>query len=60
VADCPEHIVAELTLTVGFGLTVTEATAVPEQPDVVPVTVYEVVLAGETVNGLLVLPVFHE
>ena len=48
VADCPEQIVAEFTVTAGFGFTLTEATAVLEQPDVVPVTVYDVLLAGET------------
>ncbi len=32
VADPPEQIAAELTLTVGVGFTVTVATAVPEHP----------------------------
>lgn len=39
VVDCPVHIVAEFTVTVGFGLTLTVAIAVLEHPDVVPVTV---------------------
>jgi hypothetical protein len=39
---------------------VTVATADPVQPSEVPVTVYEVVLAGETVIELVVSPVFHE
>jgi len=40
------QIVGELTVTVGNGFTVTVATAVPVQPDVVPVTVYVVVVPG--------------
>jgi hypothetical protein len=32
VADPPEQIAAEFTVIVGVGLTVTVATAVPEQP----------------------------
>jgi hypothetical protein len=39
---------------------VTIATALPEQPAEVPVTVYEVVLVGETEIELAVSPVFHE
>jgi hypothetical protein len=40
---------------------VTVATAVPVHPAAsVPVTVYEVVLVGETVIGLVVAPVFQE
>jgi hypothetical protein len=40
VAVFPEQIVGEFTLTVGLGVTVTEATAVLEQPEaLVPVTV---------------------
>jgi hypothetical protein len=40
VADPPEHIEVEFTVTVGVEFTVTEATAVPEHPAVlVPVTV---------------------
>ena len=39
VVDCPKHIVGELTVTIGNGLTDTVATAVFVQPAVVPVTV---------------------
>jgi hypothetical protein len=52
---------AELTLTVGVGLTVTVATAVPEQPAaLLPVTVYDVLLPGETTIGLVVAPLLQE
>jgi hypothetical protein len=60
VAACPEHIDGELTVIVGVGFTVTVDTAVLEHPFEVPVTVKEVVLAGETVIGLEVEPVLHE
>ncbi len=44
----------------GFGLMLTEAIAVFEQPDaVVPITVYEVLLVGETTIGLLLDPLLH-
>jgi hypothetical protein len=40
VADEPEQIASEFTVTVGVGFTVTVATAVPEHPAVLlPVTV---------------------
>jgi hypothetical protein len=40
VADCPEQIAAELTVTVGFALMLTVATAVFVQPEALdPVTV---------------------
>jgi hypothetical protein len=60
VALCPLQIVGELTVIVGREFTVTVATAVFEQPEVVPVTVYVVVEVGETVNGFAVEPVFQE
>jgi hypothetical protein len=63
VAVPPGQILSELTLIINVVLsvvTVTVATAVPVQPLEVPVTVYEVVDAGETVIGLFVSPVFHE
>jgi hypothetical protein len=60
VADWPAQIVEEFTETTGLLLTFTAATAVLEQPAVEPVTVYELVLPGETVNGLFVLPVLHK
>jgi hypothetical protein len=62
VADPPGQIVEELTL-IEFDAesTVTVAIALPVQPAAsVPVTVYEVVLIGETVIGLVVSPVLHE
>ena len=42
-------MVGEFTVTTGNGLTVTVATAVDVQPSVVPVTVYDVVVSGDTV-----------
>ena len=39
VAVSPTQIVGEFTVTTGNGFTVTVATAVPTQPNVVPVTV---------------------
>ena len=47
--DVPLQIDPELTATVGLVLTVTVAIAVFEQPDVVPVIVYEVVVPGLTI-----------
>ena len=44
----------------GVDFTVTVATAVFEQPDVDPVTVYDVVEDGETVIGFDVDPVLQE
>ena len=41
-------MVGEFTVTTGNGLTVTVAIAVAVQPNVVPVTVYEVVTSGAT------------
>jgi hypothetical protein len=43
----PLHIVCELTVTVGVGLTVTIDSAFPIQPPILPVTVYDVVVTGE-------------
>jgi hypothetical protein len=61
VAVPPGHIVGELTVIVAGGPIVTVAIAVPVQPAAsVPVTVYEVVLIGETERGLVVAPVDHE
>jgi ABC-type sulfate transport system permease component len=45
---------------VGFGETLTVATAVFEQPAIIPVTVYDVVEDGFTTMGLVVAPVLHE
>ncbi len=60
VADCPEQIASEFTVILGFGLILTEATAVFEQPKAeVPITVYEVLLVGETTIGLLLDPLLH-
>lgn len=55
VAELPLQIVAVevVTLTVGVGLTVIVRVAVPVQPfAAVPVTVYVVVEAGDTVTGV--------
>jgi hypothetical protein len=61
VADCPEQIAAEFTVTVGFVLILTVATAVFEHPDALdPITVYEVGEVGDTTKGLAVDPVLHE
>jgi hypothetical protein len=60
VADCPEQIAAELTVTVGFTLMLTVATAVFEQLDALePITVYDVLLVGETTIGLVVDPLLQ-
>ena len=61
MADCPEQIASELTVIVGFGLILTEATAVFEHPKAeVPITVYEVKLVGDTTIGLVLEPLVHE
>jgi hypothetical protein len=61
IASAPEQTVGEFTEITGSGFMVTVATAVPVHPAAsVPVTVYEVVLVGVTVNGLELAPVFHE
>ena len=54
VDDCPLFIVAGLAEanTVGNGFTVTLTVAVPVHPELVPVTVYVVVLVGVTVLEL--------
>jgi hypothetical protein len=62
VVEAPEQIVglAAVAVTVGEGFTVMLTCAVEEQPEVVPVTVYVVELAGETVTGdPLIAPGFH-
>jgi hypothetical protein len=60
VANVPDVIVGELTSTVNDGLMLTVATALPEHSLEVPVTVYEVVLVGETEMEEEFSPVFHE
>ena len=53
VVDCPEQIVAvpAVAVTVGVGLTVTVIVSESVHPaEIVPVTVYVVVLPGETVT----------
>lgn len=56
VADVPLHTVAELTLTVGTGFTVTVPVAVVVQPVSVYEQVYVVVDAGLTVMVCVVAP----
>ena len=52
-------MVGEFTAVIGKGLTVIVAEVVPVQPAIVPVTVYVVVVVGETDSGLAVDPVFQ-
>ncbi len=49
VADCPAQIVSEFTVMDIAELTVIVAIAVPEHPPLLPVTVYEVVVVGDSV-----------
>ena len=49
VAICPRQREGEFTVMFGNGVMVTVATAVLEQVPSLPVTVYEVVMAGEAV-----------
>jgi hypothetical protein len=44
----------------GKGFTVTTAVAEPVQPDVVPETVYVVVVPGDTEMGLVISPELQE
>jgi hypothetical protein len=55
VAVAPAQILGEVTVVIGDGSTVTVATAVPVHVPEVPVTVYEVVVAG--VTSAVVIPV---
>ena len=48
-----------VALTVGVDATVTVAVLLPLQPLIVPVTVYTVVKLGDTVNAVVVAPVFQ-
>jgi hypothetical protein len=52
----PQMAGGELTVIVGPGVTVTVTAAVPEQPEVVPVTVYVVVDVGFAVTLDPVVP----
>ncbi len=52
VALSPEQIISEFTMIVGLGLTLTVAIAISEHPEEVPVTVYDIVLADETIKGI--------
>ena len=56
VAVPPGQMLAELTVTVGAGLTDTVPLAVVEQPESVYVTLYVVVEAGFTVMLCVVAP----
>ena len=60
LAVAPAQIEGEFTDTTGSGFTVTVDTAVEEQPAVVPVTVYEVVVAGDTEIAAVEAPVDQE
>jgi hypothetical protein len=61
VAVSPTQIVGLFTDTEREAPTVTTDWAVPEHPEVVPVTVYVVVDAGDVVTGLPVpRPPLHE
>jgi hypothetical protein len=60
VADDPEVMVGELTVTFKSPLTVTVAIANPEHPLSVAVTVYEVLLEGEIVIEEVFSPELHE
>ena len=52
---------SEFTVMLGFGLILTEAIAVFEHPKAeVPITVYEVLLVGETTIGLVLEPLLQE
>ena len=59
VAELPAQIVCEVTVMFGKAFTVTIGEFVPTQPFVVPVTVYVVVVDGETVIVFVVGPVFQ-
>jgi hypothetical protein len=51
---------AEFTVTVGFGLMLTLATAVFVQPEALdPITVYDVGEVGDTIIGFVVEPLLH-
>jgi hypothetical protein len=52
-------MVGEFTVIVGTGETVTVETAVLVHPPLVPLTVYEVVEAGETEIGFVLAPVLQ-
>ncbi len=57
VADCPEQVVTELTDTVKALPIVMVPVPVPEQPLLVPVTVYVSVEDGDSVMEAVVAPV---
>jgi hypothetical protein len=52
-------MVGEFSVITGKGFTVNVAVAVDEHPFVVPVTMYEVVIAGETVMAFVFPPEFQ-
>ena len=60
VAVPPGQMVGEFTFIVKAEPTVTVAMSVPVQPAFVAVTVYEVVVAGETLIGFVVAPLLQE
>ena len=62
VEEVPAQMVAGAAeaVTEGIGFTVTVTVAVPVHPAVVPVTVYVVVVPGETEMLAVLPPVLHE
>lgn len=61
MVELPTQMVAELTVTLGEEVTITEVVFVCEHPAAfVPLTVYVVLAVGETEMDALVEPVFQE
>jgi hypothetical protein len=60
VAVPPRQIVAELTVMFSEEPIFTVAVAIPEQLPFIPVTVYDVVVDGETLIDFVVSPVLQE
>jgi hypothetical protein len=60
VAELPAQMLAEFTVTVGFGFTVTVEVFATLQMPVVPVTVYTVVTMGAGLMIAVDCPLLHE
>lgn len=54
-----EHIVLELTVTIGKGFTKTVVTVEPKQAPLFPTTVKEVVVVGATIMLFPIAPLLH-